>query len=377
MASSAAGIIFSSLNNNTLSRLTSDRTVAAIPFACRYRLVDFCLSNLVNANISNISIVANYNYRSLMDHIGSGKDWDLARRESGINFISPFQTAFNAEGKMFSTHMEALKEMKKEYIDEFKEEYVVLMDSDQVANIDIADVIKSHIKTDASVTFVTTDVAPEYTAKHPQMMLSSVAGKVTQIAMSASYDERHPEHSIGIYVMKTTYLRRLVEEAEAFSLNSLSQLFLKNCKSSNYRTYKYSGFVASVSSFLDYYKYSMELATNEKARESLLWKKEAPIFTRVHNSAPTRHTATAKVENSMIADECVIEGTVINSVIFREVKIEKGAVVKNCVLFHGTHVGKDAKLNCIVTDKDVKITDGVTLSGNDNMPFYVQKGRKI
>ncbi|MBR4835554.1 MAG: glucose-1-phosphate adenylyltransferase subunit GlgD, partial [Clostridia bacterium] len=126
-----------------------------------------------------------------------------------------------------------------------------------------------------------------------------------------------------------------------------------------------------------YYKYSMELVNNEKARESLLGKKEAPIFTRVHNSAPTKHCPGAKVENSMIADECSIEGTVINSVIFRDVTIEKGAVVKNCVLFHGTHVCKNANLNCIVTDKDVLISEGVTLSGNDNMPFYVQKGRKI
>ena len=78
MATSAAGIIFSNLNNNTLSRLTRDRTVAAIPFACRYRLIDFCLSNLVNANISKIHVVANYNYRSMVEHIGSGKDWDLA-----------------------------------------------------------------------------------------------------------------------------------------------------------------------------------------------------------------------------------------------------------------------------------------------------------
>jgi glucose-1-phosphate adenylyltransferase len=208
-------------------------------------------------------------------------------------------------------------------------------------------------------------------------MISSVAGKVTQIAMASAYDEAHPELALGVYVMQTDYLRRLIEEAAAYNLNSFTNLLLKNCKTSNYMTYKYQGFAASVSSFLDYYKYSMELVNNEKARESLLWKKEAPIFTRVHNSAPTRHTSTAKVENSMIADECVIEGTVINSVIFREVKIEKGAVVKNCVLFHGTHVGKDAKLNCIVTDKDVHITDGVTLSGYDNMPFYVQKGRKI
>ena len=377
MASSAAGIIFSSLNQNTLSRLTSDRTVAAIPFACRYRLIDFALSNLVNANIFNINIVANYNYRSLLEHLGSGKDYDLARREGGINFVSPFLTANNPDGKMFSTHMEALKSMKVEYIDQFKEDYVVLMDCDHVLNIDIKDVIKTHEKTGANVTIVTNTVDASYTSKHPRMMVSSVAGKVTQIALNDVYDERHPELSLGIFVMKTNYLRILIEEAEAYNLNSLTQLLLKNCKSSNYRTYKYNGFFASVSSFLDYYKYSMELVNNESARASLLEKREAPIFTRVHNSAPTAHTKTAKVSNSMIADECVIEGTVINSVVFRGVKIEKGAVVKNSVLFHGTTVCKNASLNCIVTDKDVVVSQGVTLSGNENMPFYIQKGRKV
>ena len=376
MASSAAGIIFSSLNNNTLSRLTSDRTVAAIPFACRYRLIDFALSNMVNANMTNIYVVANYKYRSLLEHLGSGKDWDLARREGGITFVSPFQTARNSDKQMFSTHMEALKSMK-EYISEIKEEYVVLMDSDTVLTIDITDVIHSHESTGANVTIVTADVPSNYTAKNPRAMISSVAGKVTQIAMSSSYDERHPELALGIYVMKTAYLRLLIDEAEAYDLNSFTLLLLKNCKSSSYMTYKYTGFAASVSSFLDYYKYSMELVNNEKARESLLWKKEAPIFTRVHNSAPTKHYPDAKVENSMIADECSIEGTVINSVIFRDVTIEKGAVVENCVLFHGTHVCKNAKLNCIVADKDVMITEGVNLSGNHNMPFFIQKGRKI
>ena len=376
MAKSAAGIIFSSLNNNTLSRLTSDRTVAAIPFACRYRLIDFALSNLVNANISNIYIVANYKYRSLLEHLGSGKDWDLARREGGITFVSPFQTAHQSDTTMFSTHMEALKSMK-EYINEIKEEYVVLMDSDTALTIDISDVIRTHESTGAGVTIVTSAVSSDYSAKNPRMMLTNVGGKVTQIAMSATYDERHPELALGIYVMKTAYLRNLIDEAEAYNLNSFTMFLLKNCKSQNYMTYQYKGFAASVSSFLDYYKYSMELVNNESARESLLWKKEAPIFTRVHNSAPTKHSSSAKVENSLIADECNIEGTVINSVIFRDVTIEKGAVVKNCVLFHGTHVCKNANLNCIVADKDVLVTDGVNLSGNDNMPFYIQKGRKI
>ena len=376
MAKSAAGIIFSSLNNNTLSRLTSDRTVAAIPFACRYRLIDFALSNMVNADISNIYIVANYKYRSLLEHLGSGKDWDLARREGGITFVSPFQSSHASDNKMFSTHMEALKSMK-EYIDEIREEYVVLSDSDTALTIDVSDIIRCHEATSADVTIVTSNVSAGYTAKSPRLMISSVAGKVTQLAMSATYDERHPELALGIYVMKTVHLRKLIEEAEAYDLNSFTMFLLKNCKSQSYMTYNYKGFAASVSSFLDYYKYSMELVKSESARESLLWKKEAPIFTRVHNSAPTMHSASAKVENSLIADECVIEGTVINSVIFRDVTIEKGAVVKDCVLFHGTHVCKNASLNCIVADKDVVVSSGVTLSGNENMPFYIQKGRKI
>ena len=376
MAMSAAGIIFSSLNDNTLSRLTPDRTVAAIPFACRYRLVDFCLSNLVNANISNINIVANYNYRSLIDHIGSGKDWDLARRESSVNVISPFSTATDSAAKMFSTHMEALIAMKA-YIDEIKEDYVVLTDSDNVLNIDIADVIDKHEKTGAEVTIVTKKINSNYSSKRPRIMLSSVAGKVTDIALSSTYSEKNPELCLYIFVMATSYLRRLIEESTAYGLRSLTSLLLKNCKRSNYRTYNYSGYVAPVSSFLDYYNHSMDLVMDPSARESLLMKKEAPIFTRVHNSAPTSYGKDAKIENSMLADECVIEGTVINSVLFRGVTVAKGAVVKNSILFHGTYVGKNATLNCIVTDKDVHVTDGVTLSGNDNMPFYVQKGRKV
>ena len=376
MAISAAGIIFSSLNDNTLSRLTTDRTVAAIPFACRYRLVDFCLSNMVNANMSNIHIVANYNYRSLTEHIGSGKDWDLARREGGINIISPYQTAHSSHAKLFSTHMEALISMK-EYIDEFKEDYVVLMDSDHVLNIDLESVVKEHERTGADITLVTHTIDKDYTSKSPRIMISSVAGKITDIAMGSVYSERNPELSLNLFVMETNYLRRLIEEAQGYNLNSLTGLILKNFKTENYRTYKYNGFVASVSSFLDYYRYSMELATNEESRDLLLNKKSAPIYTRVHNSAPVVYKSGAKITGSMIADDCVIEGTVINSVLFRGVKVEKGAVVKNSVLFSGTTVAANANVNCIVTDKDVYVSSGVNLSGNDNMPFYVQKGRKV
>lgn len=376
MGYTSAGIIFSSLNDNTLSRLTSDRTVSAIPFACRYRLIDFCLSNLVNANISNINIVSNYNYRSLLEHIGSGKDWDLARRSGGINIISPYQTARNASTKMFTTHMEALINMK-EYIDEFKEDYVVLMDSDSVLNIDINDIIKSHVASGAKITAVTVNPGRDYTSKHNRMMIASDNGKIVDILMSSEYCESNPELSLNFYVISTVYLRKLIDYSVSHKQYSLTNMIMQNYKTENYRTYCYSGYVATVSSFLDYYRNSMRLVTDNDARNSLLNKKEFPIFTRVHNSAPVIYKNGARVESSMIADECVIEGTVINSMLFRNVHVERGAVVKNSVLFSGTYIAKGASVNCIVTDKNVFITEEVSLSGNENMPFYIQKNRKI
>ena len=376
MAISAAGIIFSSLNANTLSRLTADRSVAAIPFGCRYRLVDFCLSSMVNANISNINIVTNYKYRSLTEHIGSGKDWDLARRERSINIITPFQTASSGNVKVFSTHMEALINMK-EYINEFKEDYVIMMDSDNVLNIDLQELLSFHVKNEADITIVTKALDENASYKHPRMMIASDNGKITDIAMSHAYNPDCPDLSLNIFVMSTTYLRKIIEECEAYNLNSLTRLMLRECKSADYRVYRYNDYVATVSSFLSYYKCSIELATDPAAREALLMKQDAPIFTRVHNSAPVVYKSTAMVKNSLIADECVIEGTVINSVLFRGVRVAKGAVVKNSVLFRGTYVDSGAELNCIVTDKDVHITEGVKLSGNENMPFYIQKGRKV
>lgn len=372
----AAGIIFSSLNDSTFSRLTADRTVAAIPFACRYRLIDFCLSNMVNSNISNISIVANYNYRSLIEHIGSGKDWDLARRERGINMISPFQTISGSTGRVFSTKLEALKSMK-EYIDEFKEEFVALMDSHSVLNIDLNSAIHAHEKSGASITIITRRITADFSSKTPKMLIKSTAGRINDIVMGSSYTPKNPELSLDIFIMRTSYLRKIIEEADAYSLNSLTKILLTGYKHAFYGSYCFEEFVASVSGFLDYYKCSMELIKSERSRNSLLLKKDFPIFTRVYNSAPTIHSDNAKVENSLIADECIIEGTVVNSILFRGVHIGKNTIVRNSILFHGSYIEDNVSLDSIVTDKNVHISRGVNLCGNENMPFYIQKGRRV
>jgi glucose-1-phosphate adenylyltransferase len=376
MTETIAGIIFSSLNQNTLSRLTYDRAVAAIPFACRYRLVDFCLSNMVNANISNIFLVANYNYRSLAEHIGSGKDWDLARRSGGINLIAPFQSANASSAVLYKSRLDALKSMW-DYIAELKEEFVILMDADTVLNIDLRELLSAHERTKADVTFVTHVPDIDYSSKNPRLMVSSTEGKITDMAFSSRFSKKNPELSLGIFLMKTTMLKKIIEQANAYGLHSLTEFFFDHYKKQDYRSYCYDGYVATISSFLDYFKHSMQLVKSEKARDALLGNRDASVFTRVHNSAPTVYRFGAQVSNSMIADDCVIEGTVINSVLSRGVVVRKGAIVQNSVLFSETCVGENGMLNCVVADKSVHISDGVRLSGNENMPFYIPKCRRV
>ena len=375
----AAAIIFSNLNNNTLSRLTQDRTVAAIPFACRYRLIDFALSNMVNAGISNINVVTNYNFRSLMEHIGSGKDWDLARRSGGINIISPYQTAHTPNAKLYASHLEALRNIAHSYIANMKEDTIVLSDCDLICNIDIADVIRSHEENGADLTIVTTRLSPDFTSQTMKVMVAAdEENRVSKIGLSDKYLGDMPDISTNIFVMKTAYLRQILVEAERMDYNSLTtDMMIPRVGKDAYFVYRYDGYFASVSSFQDYFACSIALTEDPVLRNKLLGVSDRPIFTNVHKSAPTMYKDGASVKNSMIADGCVIEGTVENSVLFRGVKVKKGAVVKNSVLFFGCHVGEGTSLNCVVADKNTVISDGIVLSGHKTIPFYIEKGQKV
>ena len=375
---STSGIIFSNLNDSTLSLLTPDRTVAAIPFGCRYRLVDFALSNMVNSDIHDISLVANYNYRSLVEHIGSGKDWDLARRAGGIKTISPYQCAKSAVAQMYSHRLEAILSMS-EYIDGLRSDIVVLADCDNVLNIDLNAVISVHRANHADMTLVTAPCSASFTARLPQMMLQTDDdGRITDIVKSVKQSASHPERSLNIFVMNTAYLKQIVEVASAHNYRSLTDdILMKSASHASYYTYCYRGFVAPVATFLDYYQSSIRLATDPDARRSLLGRKEQPILTKVHNSAPCLYKENSKVINSLIADDCVIEGHVENSILFRGVKVARGAVVRNSILFGGCYIGENSSVNCIVADKQVMLSDGCHLSGHDTMPFYVGKGKRI
>ena len=376
--SNVAGIILSNLNSTTNTQMTADRTVAAIPFACRYRLIDFALSNLVNADVSRINVVANYNYHSLMQHIGSGKDWDLARRGAGIRLISPYQLSGKTSSKLYTTHLEALSDIAP-IIDDMQEENVVVCDSDIVCNVDLADAIAFHEEMNADVTIVSVLNPRKSTFRHPRVYLrANKEGTVEDIVLGMSCEERHPELCLNMFILKTERLRVYLAESSAHNYHSFTRDILMNhVKDGRIYRYGFEGSYAFVADVEEYYARSIELVTNESAREKLLGIKERPIYTNVHNTPPVLYGKNAHVENSMITDGCVIDGKVENSILFRGVHVGEGSVVRNSIVMGGTYIGKNVTLECVVSDKFALISDGKTLAGCPSLPYFIPKKKRL
>lgn len=375
----AVGLIFTNIHDNSIPELTRMRTTASIPFGGRYRLIDFMLSNMVNSEITKIGIVTHNNYQSLLDHLETGKDWDLARRSGGIKILPPYITSFDSTsmGRVNTSRLESIIGAAN-FISRCDEDYVVMSDCDVICNIDLQDVLKAHIKSDAEITFVTKtmDLTGYTSTEKLSVIDTDEDGRVCDFTERKTFDGMTHVYA-NIMVMKRTYLMGIIETSLAHGYTSfLHDIILKNIETADYRVYEYNGWYSHIGSMEEYFACSMKLLTSE-ARDGLFGIKNHPILTKVRNSAPTRYCEGAKVVNSVVADGCVIEGTVENSIIFRGVKVSRGAVVKNSILFQDTYVCPDASLNCVITDKNVMIKDGRNLSGHESMPFYIGKNMSV
>lgn len=375
----AAGIIFSNIHDGNLPELTRLRTTASVPFGCRYRFIDFALSNMVNSNIYNISVITHYNYQSLMDHLGSGKDWDLARRSGGIKILPPNITAYaNNRNALYTTRLEALKSVNNA-ISRITDEYVVLSDCDVICNVDFNDIINDHAKYGADMTVAVKRM--KLTPAQASMNVlyeSDPDGRITDVLTYPTSFEGEADVSLNIVVMRTEYLHKILLDSIAHGYTSLTrEIIFKNLKYSNYRVYKYDGYFACISSFADYYTASMDLIKSPEARTSLFEVKNRPVLTKVRNSAPTYYSADSDVKNSLIADGCKIYGHVENSILFRGVKVGRNTTVKNSILMQDTQTGENVYLNCVITDKNVVIRDSRMLSGIGENPYYVPKGKML
>lgn len=365
MPKNVLGIIYSNSYDSALGSLTARRTMGSVPFGGRYRLIDFALSNLVNCGVSKVAVIANSNFRSLMDHVGSGRPWDLSRKVDGLYMLPPF----SPRERDADNRIEMLDRIM-EFVEHSKQEYTLLMDVNVVCNIDLEKLFDFHSKNNADITMAyVTGKAPSL----ENVMALTVDGdsKVTGVGVDVKTDG-DINYSANIILIRKALLERLIGDARSYNHTSFEKdIIAGNVSHLNIFAYKIEDWSCTIDSISTYFSANMALL--EKATRKSLFNSDRPVYTKVRNDMPVVYGIDSKCTNSLIADGCQIEGTVKNSVVFRGVRVAKGAVVENSILMQDAFVGEDAKLNCVIMDKNTVITPKKTLSGDKSYPLFVGK----
>lgn len=360
------GIIFSNAYDECLSEITGLRTMGSVPFAGRYRLIDFALSNMVNCGIEKVGVVTKSNYQSLMDHLGTGKPWDLSRKSNGLFILPPFSSAGSGS---YGSKFESLKGIMG-FINRSKEEYVLFSDCNTVLNVDIEKLMDFHTEKNADITVVYKN------GKMPNLPDTMVfdtdgEGRITKIALSPK-TEGDVKYSLNVILMKKALIERLMNEAISMNYTSLErEIIQKNIQNFNIYGIEATSYATTIDSMQSYFDANMDLLNPENCDH--LFNIERPVYTKVRDDMPTVYGIGSSVKNSLVAGGCIIDGEVENSILFRGVRVEKGAVIKNSIVMQGAYVAQNAKLNCVVADKEVVITPNKTLSGADNYPVFIGK----
>jgi glucose-1-phosphate adenylyltransferase len=373
----ALGVIFPNSYDGTVPELVTERLMASIPFAGRYRIIDFLLSSMVHSGIDNISVIVRKNYHSLMDHLGTGREWDLVRKNGGLNIVPPYA---QKDIKMLSGRIDALESIRG-YLRKQSEKYVILSDANIAVNFDFKALLDAHIKSGADVTMVyRKQEIPEALIKHGAenldlyYSLGMNGDRVSKIYINPT-ESGEMNFSLNIYVVERELLIRMIDDAYLRGYTYFVRDVLdKQIDNLDIRGYCYDGYVAHIHDIKSYFDENMRLLQSDNL-DALFSGNQ--IYTKIRDDNPTRYVNGSKAKNVLVADGCIIEGEVENSVLFRGVHVAKGAKVKNCVLMQDTEIGKDARVEYVITDKNVKVTDGKSLTGNDSYQVFVSKRQVV
>lgn len=366
------GLVFANMHDTTLGDMTKNRTMGSVMFGGRYRLIDFPLSNMVNSGISEVGVITKSNYQSLLDHLGSAREWDLARKKGGLYILPPFG---NVESTLYRGRIEALYGAMS-FIKHSRAKYVILSDCDVVTNIDYKPIVAAHIESGADITAVAhTGVYSSEDIKTSTVFNVDADKNVTSVLINPDTSGTCTT-SLNVFVMSMDFLIETVNDAMARGNVSFERNILQEkCRELKIKIYEYDNYFSKLNSPESYFKSNMALLEPENARKLFVPKRS--IYTKVSDNAPVKYDLDSKVSNSLIADGCIIEGEVENSVLFRGVKVGKGAKVKNCILMQGTVVGDNAELNYLITDKNVSICENHILTSSPQYPMYVGKGASV
>ncbi len=367
------GIVFSNMHDYLVSEITAVRCMGSVPVGGRYRMIDFALSGLVNAGVENVGVVTKSNYQSLMDHLGGGREWDLSRRRGGLVILPPFGRA--ETGGMYRGRVEAFAGIMG-FIRSSPGSHVLTADCDIMANIDYDGFIKSHYDSgaDISVMYKKMQLTGEKDRDLSTFLLDS--GDIVRDMLINPEIKGEQNVYLNIMMISKELLERVVSNCYSRNLFSFEKDVLQaGIDMHKIHAYEFTGHVGRIDSMKSYYTANLSLL-DAQVRHAL-FPHDRPIYTKVRDEAPVKYGLDSNVSNSLIADGCIIEGDVENSLLFRGVKIAKGAKIRNSVIMQGTEVGLGSELDCVITDKNVVIKDNRQLMGFETYPVYISKGASV
>ena len=362
---SALGLIFANMHDESFRDGTAVRSMGSLPFGGRYRLIDFPLSAMVNAGITKVGVITKSNYQSLMDHLGSGKAWDLSRKNEGLYFLPPR----SSDDAMYQGRIGSLLDVIP-FLNHSKEELVILADCHMVTSMDYDALIKAHVENGADVTIACRHGAVPKLTDIPVLTMDA-SGHVTDLLLGRIADQ-NAYYGTGVYVMRKDWLLRTLAEAAARNLYHFERDILQRRREElKICGYVVPSLVMPIYSTASYFNANLALL-EDNVREQL-FPKDRPVYTKLKDCDPVQYGLHADVTDSLVADGAHIDGKVKNSIIFRGVKINRNAELENCILMQNVTVGDNCKLSNVIVDKNVAMRNGVTLQGSESYPVYIAK----
>ena len=368
----AMGIIFA--NDGTTGALTEKRTMASLPFGGRYRQVDFALSNLCAAGVRHVGIITRHSYQSLMNHVGSGEEWGLELEEGGLEFLTPYSMSRtdNYRGKLESLYSAmAFLEYGKD------DEYVFMIDSAILSNIDLSSVLASHIASGKDITLVTKAGVANGMKQLDLALKLDDNGQIVDMAVDYVAPEDYLA-SMDIFVLSKKWLVNQVKEHIAHNLYHMDRdLVLGQWQQGaiSVNVYQFKGAAMFNESIEEYFRNS--LALTEKPVRHDLFHYNHPVYTRVRDRVPSYYGENCEIENCVVADGCFLEGKAEHSILFRNVTVCEGAKIADCVIMNDALIGEGAQLQYVILDKDVTVRPGAKLIGSPISPIVIRRGETV
>lgn len=353
--------------SDMLKEISTKRPLASQPFAGKFRLMDFSLSAMVNAGVDTVGLILPFHSRSILDHVRSAKEWNLAHKQRGLFYlpVDEEEEILNPQQSDIRTYHKNLR-----YVELDSRRYLLLAGCDVICNIDYEKVLHFHRRHNADITMVY-KVMEEDSPGSGYRITNRDSGRITGMEKVEGGKQGEALFLGSLLIDCELFIKMVRCAYELDPLKSFNEVLARNVGSLRVFGFPYEGYAKRINSLSSYYQANMDMLHQENWRE--IFNRDRRIFTKIKDEAPAKYMEAAKVNNSLIANGCIIEGTVENSILFRKVRIGRNAVIRNSIIMQNTTVGEDAFLNYVVCDKDRDIQQEAILEGTKEEPLCIVK----